>query len=234
MQVSMRRMIVAVALVAGLSVSAMAQESRQLSVQGTGEVAVTPDAARISTGVTTQAARATQALAENSTAMASMLDGLRGAGVAAADMQTGRFSINPVFSQPVRGSDEAPAIVGTRVVNQLTVVVRDLDDLGVVLDDMVERGADTIGGIQFFVSDDVAALEAARRAAVADAMAKAAVLAAAAGVELGPVISIVEGGAQVPQPVFLEARASFASAVPIAVGEETIRANVGMVFAITE
>ncbi len=234
MQVSMRRLIVALALVAGFSITAVAQESAQLSVQGTGEVAVTPDAARISTGVTTQTARAAQALADNSTAMASILEGLRSAGIAAADMQTGRFSINPVYAQPVRGSDAAPKIVGTRVVNQLTVVVRDLDDLGVVLDDLVQRGADTIGGIQFFVADDGLALENARRAAVADAMAKAAVLADAAGVGLGPVISIVEGGAQVPQPMFLEARASFAEAVPIAVGEETIRASVGMVFAITE
>ena len=68
--------------------------------------------------------------------------------------------------------------------------------------------------------------------AVADAVAKAGVLADAAGVDLGPIISIIEGGISAPGPQLLEAR-SFAG-VPIAVGETTISASVGMVFAITE
>lgn len=231
----MGRLLIAIMLLAGTACAAAAQDTSLLSVQGTGEVSVTPDAARVSTGVTTQAARAADALAQNSTAMTAVVEGLRAAGIAEADMQTGRFSVDPVYAQPVRGSDEGPKIVGTRVINQLTVVVRDLDDLGVVLDDLVQRGADTVGGIQFFLADDTAALEQARRAAVADAMAAAAVLADAAGVGLGPVVSISEGGAQVPPPVMLEARAmSAAMAPPIAVGEQTIRASVGMVFALTE
>ena len=74
------------------------------------------------------------ALAENSVAMATILDGLLETGIAEADIQTGRFTVNPVFSRPARGSDEAPKIVGTQVVNQLSVVVRNLDALGEVLE----------------------------------------------------------------------------------------------------
>lgn len=221
----------AVALVMGPVGSGVAQEDGRLAVRGTGEVTVVPDAAEISSGVTTQATTATQALADNSKAMAAVLAGLEAAGVAAADIQTGRFDVSPVFSRPGRDDTEGPRPIGTRVVNQVTVVVRDLERLGVVLDDMVGRGADTVSGLRLFVVDDDAARQAARQAAVADALATAEVLAEAAGVTLGPIVRLSEGGVAVPSPM-LEARA-FASAVPVAVGEQVITASVEMVFVIT-
>ncbi len=211
-------------------VPALAQDDGRLAVRGTGEVAVAPDAAEVRSGVTTQAATATQALADNSTAMAAVLAGLEAAGVDSADVQTGRFDISPVFSRPGRDNNEAPRPVGTRVVNQVTVVVRDLARLGVVLDDMVGRGADTVSGLRLFVADDAAARQAARRAAVADALATADVLADAAGVTLGPIVRLSEGGNAVPVPEF-DTRA-LAAAVPIAVGEQTVQASVDVVFVI--
>ena len=220
--------VIAAAVALVVVVPAAAEEDGRLAVRGTGEVSVVPDAAEIRSGVTTQAATASRALADNSAAMAEILAGLEAAGVATADIQTGRFDISPVFS---RDEGQGPRPIGTRVVNQVTVVVRDLDRLGVVLDDMVGRGADTVSGLRLFVADDSAARRAAREAAVADAMATAQVLADAAGVTLGPIVSLTEGGGVVPVPAF-EARA-LASAVPIAVGEQTIQASVNMVFVIT-
>ena len=65
-------------------------------------------------------------------------------------------------------------------------------------------------------------------------MARAKVLAEAAGVTLGPVVSITEngGGGYAPSPMpMMEARMS---AAPVAAGESTINARVTMVFELAE
>jgi uncharacterized protein YggE len=116
----------------------------------------------------------------------------------------------------------------------VTVVLRDLDALGGVLDAVLGDGANSLGGLSFGMSDDAALRDEARRAAVADATAKARVLAEAAGVMLGPLEEIVEGGGfDGPLP---RARMdmAMAEAVPVAPGELTISATVTMTWAIGE
>ena len=77
-------------------------------------------------------------------------------------------------------------------------------------------------------------MEEARRKAVADGQAKAAVLADAAGVVLGPLQSLSEhGGGGRPQPVMMEMAARDAS-IPIAAGEASLSASVSMVYTIGE
>ena len=76
-------------------------------------------------------------------------------------------------------------------------------------------------------------VDEARRAAVADARARAALLAEAAGVTLGPVTAITEGGGYVnPTPMF-RAEAS-AAPVPVAGGEIGVTSTVTMVFSIAD
>ena len=78
--------------------------------------------------------------------------------------------------------------------NTVTVRVREIAQLGGTIDALAGAGANRLYGIGFEVSEPRAALDAARREAVADARAKAELFAEAAGVTLGPVISIREGG----------------------------------------
>jgi hypothetical protein len=64
-------------------------------------------------------------------------------------------------------------------------------------------------------------------------MAKARTLATAAGVTLGPLLSIQEGGGIRPVPVFAAARAELAAApAPVAIGEQSVTVNVTMTYAI--
>ncbi len=71
-----------------------------------------------------------------------------------------------------------------------------------------------------------------------DATAKAQTLAKAAGVTLGPIVSINEGGSYAPQPMYQKLavtafkRADAAPPPPVAAGEQSITANVSIVWEI--
>ena len=109
--------------------------------------------------------------------------------------------------------------------------MRDLDKLGTVLEAALEDGANRLGGLNFGLRDPEPLMDAARAAAVADAMRRARVFAQAAGLTLGPVLRMHEsGGVMVPDMPMLEM--ARASDVPIATGETALTARVTMVFAL--
>jgi uncharacterized protein YggE len=215
---------------------AAAQEpmQRTIMVSGTGDVSATPDRAAVSAGVISQAPTAAAALTANNTAMARVMETLRGAGILPQNIQTSNFSVQPQY-EPYRPDQPQPQpqrIIGYQVSNQVTVIVDDLARLGTTLDALVRAGANQLGGISFAFRDPKPLAEGARREAVEDAAAKARTLAAAAGVTLGPVISIQEsgGGFPIPRPMMLEA--AQARDVAIAPGESTVTVNVTMTYEI--
>jgi uncharacterized protein YggE len=214
---------------------AAAQEEapRRLVVIGTGEASARPDVAVISAGVLVQAATASAALAENTRAMNAVLEQLRAAGLAAQDVQTAQFAVMPLYENrpPDPQRTEPPGIVGYQVSNQVTARVRDVDRLGATLDALVSASANSIDGPYFDIADPARVLGEARDAAVADALAKARRFAAAAGVQLGEILAIEEGGAYPPPRPMMRAEAMAAS-VPIAPGQTELSASVTMTFAL--
>ncbi|MFM2388593.1 MAG: hypothetical protein RLZZ437_148 [Pseudomonadota bacterium] len=208
---------------------ASAQAQRTITVTGEGIVETAPDQATIALGVTTNAETAVAALAANSEAMTKMMEQLRAAGVAAADLQTSNLSLNPNWTS--YGSSSSSEISGYIASNMLNVRVRDLAELGAILDAAVTDGANTMNGITFGLSEPNPVMNEARTRAVADATSRATVLATAAGASLGPIVSITEGGTfPGPAPMF---RAE-STAVPVATGELAMTASVTVTFEIAE
>jgi uncharacterized protein len=128
-------------------------------------------------------------------------------------------------------------ITGFEITNQLQITVRDTDMLGNLLDEVVNAGANSINGVTFYVDDQTAAASEARRLAVEDASTKAEELAAAAGLTLGPVLSIAEGTVSpMPPPMAAGAggmeMAKAQAAVPVQPGSSTISVDVTMTFAL--
>lgn len=198
-----------------------------LSVSGTGQATVSPDMASVSLGVVATGATAAEALAANSAAMQAVFDLVAAEEIEGRDVQTSQFSLGPIWESP---EDGEPRITGYQAYNIVTVRVRDLSRLGSFLDAVTQAGANQINAIAFEVSDSSAALEAARRAAVADALGKARLYAEAAGVTLGRLLALVESGPVMPAPRM--AMRAEAVAVPVAEGEATITASVTLTFAI--
>jgi uncharacterized protein YggE len=115
----------------------------------------------------------------------------------------------------------------------LTVRVRALDSLGAVLDASVADGANTLNGLTFGLANPEPVLDEARKEAVANARAKAELLAEAAGVKLGKIVSISETAAyQPPMPMFRQ-DAAFA-APPVQGGELGMTASVSIFYEIVE
>lgn len=205
------------------------KQRRSITVSASGNVAVAPDRARLSSGVTAEGKTAREALTANSAAMQKVIAELKSAGIDPKDIQTSSFRVEPRYTHPVEG--QAPKIDGYTVTNEVQVLVRDLEKVGDILDRLVTAGANQSSGLSFEVSTAETALDEARKQAVANARRRAELYATAAGAEVGEVLQIVEGdAAQPPRPVF--ARAMKAEAVPIESGTETLEASVTITWAL--
>jgi len=220
---------VAPAPVAAQQLVALPADGR-ITVTGSARVSAAPDTAVVSLAVVSEAATAADALAENSAATAKLIDTVKAAGVAAADVQTAGFSVYPRHAD---GNDDgAPArIAGYTVRNGVVVRVRALPELGKLLDAAVRAGANQIDGISFLIDDDTDLRDQAREGGVRDARRKADLYAAAAGVKAGRVLSITETTAEPPMRPMLRMSAEAAS-VPVEAGSVEITADVTVVFAL--
>jgi hypothetical protein len=225
----------ALAVPASLPAQTEPDQPATLTVHGEGEVSSAPDIATIRTGVETEAKTAAEALAANSAAAVRMIETLKSGGVDAKDIQTGQLSVQPVYADMQHARPgEGPKVIGYRVVNEVTVTVRDLEALGRLLDRVVQAGANRIDSIGFGLEDGAAQADEARRRAVADARRRAEVLAEAAGVRLARILSISEAGGIVrPLQAGMMLRAE-AMDVPIESGEVGVAANVTIVWQITQ
>jgi uncharacterized protein YggE len=226
---SLRAAVLALPLMLPLALPALADTPATITVTGRGAVEAVPDMAVLSLGVTTSAVTAAEAMAANSAALKAVIDRLTQAGFAERDVQTSNLSLNPNWEG--QGQDGAPLRIASYTAsNQVMIRVRDLATLGTVLDAVVTDGANTMNGLSFGLSEPRPAEDAALRAAVEDARAKAELMASAAGVQLGRILSVSEQGGYAPPMPMFRADAMMAEAVPIAPGEISTQASVTIVW----
>ncbi|GAB4580506.1 MAG: SIMPL domain-containing protein [Anaerolineales bacterium] len=242
----MRNKILSLVLLAAIAVAAIGAYSnraqaaptaqttdtpRTLSINGHGEVTLTPDIAYIYVGVHTENEVAGEAVAENNEQAQTVIDALRVAGIAAEDISTTNFSLWYSQNYDMNGQPTDGKYV---VDNTVFITVRDLEKLGEVLDTAIEAGANSVNGLSFDVSDKTAALAEAREKAVANARAQAEELAALAEVELGDIQSISMYGG-VPTPYYGgydRAATEAAASVPITPGQFVVSVDVSILFEI--
>jgi hypothetical protein len=233
----LRRFVFCTSFAVALAMPALAADQtapRTLSVSGLGEMKSAPDESNLSTGVTTQAATAAQALAANSRAMNAVVATLKRLGIPDRDIQTSDFSVQPQYQTYKLGTNGPQRIVGYQVSNTVNVIVEDIGETGAVLDALVSSGSNQIGGINFSIRDPKPLLRSARAAAVTDAIDRAQTYAKAAGVTLGPILSIQEGGNESPRPMMANkmVMALDAAPPPVAGGEESVSVNVTITWVI--
>ena len=224
-------LIAALVLVSG---PALAEDrTPTISLTGTGVIDRAPDMATIRVGVNTGGKTAREALDENTANATEVIETLKAAGIAEADIQTSNFGIQPVYKDRKLSSRSENPVDYYRVTNMVGAVIRDLDTVGTVLDKVITAGGNQVNGISFGLSTYDAAMDEARALAVADARRKAELYAEAAGVTLGPILSISEAGGHVaPRQEMAMARMASAP-VPIQGGELSVTANVSIVWEIS-
>ncbi|HRO13437.1 MAG TPA: SIMPL domain-containing protein [Paracoccus sp. (in: a-proteobacteria)] len=202
------------------------QAASTLTVQGEGQASVAPDTAAISLGVTTQAPTAAQAMADNAARQSAVIEALKGHGIEPRDIQTAGLNLSPMQDYSREG--QPPVITGYQAQNMVMIRVRDIARLGGVLDGLVAAGANEVQGISFSREDATATEDEARRDAVENARHRAGVLAEAAGMKLGRMLSLADSRPQSgPVPVMMAmAREADAKSTPIEAGELNVTAQV--------
>lgn len=259
----MKRLLLAALLVASpaaLSAQATQPEvtlgptSAILGLSAEGQSSRTPDIAMVSAGVVTQATNAVEAIADNSRRMDQVVAALKRAGIADRDIQTSAINLNPVYSDPDReaqirarqtGQPYIPPtpeqlvrrIIGYEARNTVQVRVRNLANMGRVIDTLVAQGANEVNGPNFTLDDQRAALDEARTKAVAEGRQRAELYARAAGLRVARILSISEGSGYYPvSRAIVVTGSSYAGAppppppTPVQPGELTLGVNVSMQF----
>jgi uncharacterized protein YggE len=212
------------------------QQNTGIWVTGEGKVSVVPDVAILSLGVEAQTDTVAEAQNQAATAMAAVVTELDRYDIAEKDIKTQRFSIIPIRRWVEEKGEEI--LIGYRVTNTVTVKVREVDNIGTIIDAVVKAGGDfiRIHSISFTVDDPSAYHTEAREMAMADAEAKGKHLAELGDVKLGKPIFINESGGFIPvvREVFIEAPVPAPMMAPpptsISPGETEIRLSVQVVY----
>lgn len=218
-----------------------------VSITRSASVSVESDHAVLDLGV--EAIAATVASARQSAAerMAAVLEAMEEAGIDEEDIATTMFEILPQTEWVEERTDlgdgnfavrNRSRIVGYAVRNGIKVTVRELDNVGQVIDAAAEAAGDLfrVPSIRFGSSNQDEAVDQARILAARDARRVAELHASTLGFVLGPVVSMVEYGGAAPVGAQFDARVataeSFAFDTPIVPGDVDVSVTVEVKFAI--
>lgn len=164
---------------------------RTITVVGEGSITIEPDLARATIGVETIGDTVEEVTQQSAETMQELKTALKDEGIAERDIQTSGYNLwtDRSFVEPPQPQGEE---IIYRVNNTVSVVIRDLDKVGEVLDAAITAGANTIHGVQFSVDEPRELAGEAREKAISDAKAKAQHLAELNDLELGALVRISE------------------------------------------
>lgn len=171
-------------------------------VSGDARVSVEPDVADLRLGVSIARPTVAEARQDAASTMASILAAVVAAGVPGKDVRTSLLSVQPRYDYR---DGKPPELSGYELANVVEVTVRDLARLADVVDGSLRAGATSMDSLSFRLADPAPAEREARILAMANARARADVLAEAAGLSITGVASVVENGAMQPPRPFAKA-----------------------------
>ena len=199
-----------------------------VTVVGEGTQNATPDNALISLGVSVRRGTAGDALSAANIEMTSLLNGVKGQGVADADIQTTGLSI---YQDTQYGS------VGYRAANTVNVKIHHIANVGSVIAAAQKAVGDDIqlNGITLQLSDNTNQLKGARQSAMTAAGARAKEWANLAGRHLGKVLSVSEvvssGGGS---PCGSGGGCGGGGGAPVQAGQMNVTVDVAIVYELTD
>ena len=218
------------------SLGAATASPPSISVDAEGKVMATPDVARLTIEVETQAATATAAGQENAKQADGVLSAVKHVLGPEDKLRTLGYRLMPVHSYKDKSSP--PEIKGYQAVNRLEVKVLDVARLGTVIDTALKNGATRVNGPYWSHSR----IEELQRQAAVNALERARALAEALALAAGLKIKGVDKistGIRIIAPRgagenYLMAKAAAPpSPTPIEVGEEEISAHIQAVFLVS-
>ena len=224
--------VFALALVLPTGTAAAEEMTPTLTMNGFGVARMAPDTADVTIGVVTEARDAARAHADNAAATSRVQDALKSLGIAERDIQTARYDFSPVYDVKDNGRS---VTTGYTVTNAVIVKVRNLANVGKVIDTALANGANRVDSLEFSASDPSAAKNAALADAARDARSKADAVARALGVRVVRVLN-VNADAQSYAPrnfmPMMMAKDAYNAGTPISAGELSFEASVNITYVI--
>lgn len=214
-----------------------------ITVTGKGTVDRTPDTAKISFTVQDEQKSLKAAQDTVTKKVDAITQALKDAGVEEKYIKTDAYNSYPQYDyvNTIRcitypcPTNNTPVIRGYQVSHNVTVSIKNLDNVSAVLDMLGTNGVTNISGPNFGFEDDTAIAREARDEAIADAKEEAKKLAKSLGVKLVRIVSFSENGGGYPVPMYaMTAKAEDAggSAPSLPVGEHNIDSTVTLVYEI--
>jgi len=169
-----------------------------LTVNGRGSVTRSPDRATVALRIESNAAIAASATSANAAVVAALTARLAALNVPASALTTTGYDLS-YTPRPAKPDPTSTQRYGYTVERTLDVALDTPDGAGAAIDAAVAAGVTNVNGVTFALRDPDAAQRSAQAAAVADALAQARGLAAAAHVRLVRIIEIAPAGSS-PAP----------------------------------
>lgn len=200
---------------------------RIVTVSGEGKIVVTPDVAHIELGVQTKDDDATVAQQNNAKLMSAVVEAIKKAGIDEKNIQTTGYSLYQTYDYQPDGSQKDPYYVANNIVK---VKIKDIDNVGKIIDLATAAGANTVNSIQFSIEDDSEYYKEALILAMASAKSKATAIMGTFDKTPGLPKSVMESGSSTPIIYGYGPEKAMSSdmATPIESGEITITANVSV------
>lgn len=221
-----------VPLLIGAAETGGSDDSRftKLTLTGTGYSTQIGESVTISAGTQTFSTSASRAMRDNAAVMDRLHGQLERLGIAKEDFRTSGFR----FQQESDPNDhDGDRDRGFGVSHQLSVVLRNPDKSGAVLDALVAAGATNLGvdrGYSYGGDINPASLKQARNEAIQDAKAKAQDYASATGMRVRRIVSISDQQAYASAAPQTKFGIDEARGTQIDIRPKTVLASVGMVF----
>ncbi len=200
----------------------------QVTAQGT--VRVEPDIAYITLGVQSQAKTAEDSQAANTEKMTALYQALEQLGIAEKDYYTSQYNVNPNYTY----TDNTQRITGYTTTNMIEVTMRDLSQIGTLLDAAAKAGMNQAYSLQFGLENPDAAGLDALQTALSNADTKAKLMAETTGVQIVRILSVKDSVVSTTTPNYRyeyakpEAAYDAAASVPVSSGtmEVTMQASI--------
>lgn len=184
-------------LIASASQDRVNDNSTMVSITGQGTAQQDTQLAIMQAGVTSFATSPGRAWRQNYESMADLRSELRRQGIPDKDVRTTSLALSERTK-----NEHGDEIKGFEVRHNVTIVFRDIDRTGAVLDALVEAGANQVMGPSFSWEANDRAQQLARVAAIRDANQRAQFYARSLGLRVRRVVSIRDGsGYASAQPV---------------------------------
>jgi uncharacterized protein YggE len=212
-----------------------------ITVTGKASSEVVPNIAMIFLGVHSEKLSAAEASAATAKAVQAVVDEIKARGIEAKDIQTYSATLSPVYDEirdlVSNGRITGQKLRGYAAHSELRIKVRQLAQLGGLVQQLIEKGANQLNGIEFAYDKKEGAYDALRANAARDAQHQAQVYAEALGVKLGRILEIGApqthwraGEMAMPRMAAAAKAAPAAVAIPIEPGVLTLETEVQVVW----